>query len=208
MNFLWISGWAVPPAWLAAEARAVFPDAQHAAVSPSAAATAVTQKNFNVLGGYSLGALWVLMHAQDFPATMPVILLAPFFSFAAENGDGGRIARAQLRLQRRRFRQDPAAAIVDFYRRSGLKNVPHSASYFTPEKMAEFDMELDWLESWQAPVPAPKHWVGFVGDSDPLLDAEKLREKWPAVQVVSNAGHAPGPLLCAAAKEFKTKASR
>jgi hypothetical protein len=88
-----------------------------------------------------------------------------------------------------------------------LENVPHSVNYFTPEKIAELDTELSWLESWQAPVPAAKHWIGFVGDGDPLLDAEILREKWPAVQVVSKAGHAPGPLLQAAAQEFQARAA-
>jgi hypothetical protein len=208
MTFFWIAGWAVPPSWLAAEARAAFPEAKHTAASPSAAASSVAKENFDILGGYSLGALWLLMHAKDFPETIPVILLAPIFSFPAKNGDGGRMALAQLRLQRRRFRKDPTAAVNDFYRRSGLDNDVPKADNFSDQEIAALDTELGWLETWRAVAPPPKHWRGFIGENDSLLDAKILRQKWPALQLVSDAGHAPGPLLRAAAKEFPVKAVR
>jgi hypothetical protein len=208
MNFLWVSGWAVPPAWLVEQAHAAFPDAKHAASSPSEADVAVIKGNFDVLGGYSLGALWLMTHAKVLPKSVPVILLAPIFSFASENGDGGRMMLAQLRLQRRRFRKEPTAAVNDFYRRSGLENDVAPASNFTTKQIAALDTELESLETWRAVAPPPKDWLGFIGKNDPLLDAEKLREKWPALQIVPNAGHAPGPLLRAAAKKFLPKARR
>jgi hypothetical protein len=208
MKFLWLSGWAVPPSWIVEEARAAFPGAKHIAASPSEASMVVARKNFDALGGYSLGSLWLLMHAKDFPETISVILLAPIFSFPAENGDGGRLALAQLRLQRRRFRKEPAAAVNDFYRRSGLDNEAPKANDFSDQQIAALDTELGWLETWRVVAPPPKHWRGFIGENDSLLDAEILRQQWPALQVVSDTGHAPSPLLRAAAKEFPMKAMR
>jgi len=206
MKLLWISGWAVPPTWLAEQAHAAFPDAKHDAVSPAEATATLGQKKYDALGGYSLGALWLLMHAEKLSETVPVILLAPIFSFAVENGDGGRITLAQLRLQRRRCRHDPAAAVADFYRRSGLENIVPAVSNLTASQTAALDTELGWLENWRAPAPPPKHWLGFAGENDALLDAGKLKEKWPDLRIVPATGHAPGPLLRAAAGEFPLKA--
>jgi hypothetical protein len=206
MNFLWISGWAVPPAWLAGRARTVFPHAHHTTVSPSDAAAATAAEKFDVLGGYSLGSLWLLMHAKDFPKNLPVILLAPIFSFAAENGEGGRVTLAQLRLQRRRFRNDAPAAVTDFYRRSGLEHIVPAVNDLTAEQITALDTELGWLESWRAASPPPKHWFGFIGGNDPLLDAKQLRTQWSELQIVAEADHAPYPLLQAAATVFQAKA--
>ena len=208
MKFLWISGWAVPPTWFMEQAQMAFPEAIHTAVSPKEAGVVLQRDKPDVLGGYSLGALWLLMQAKANPATMPVILLAPLFSFAAENREGGRIALTQLKLQRRRFRNDPKAAVADFYERSGLLNIVPALKDFTKEEIVALDAELGWLENWRAEPPPPAHWQGFVGDKDPLLDAEKLKEKWPRLQVVANTGHDPRPLLQAAAKEFLRKGQR
>ena len=208
MRFLWISGWSVPPTWLASQARDAFPEATHTAVPPSEANAGIAQEKFDVLGGYSLGALWLLMHQKDFPENVPVVLLAPIISLVAEYGDGGRVALAQLRLQRRRFRQQAKASIEDFYRHSGLENILPAVGELSNEQIAALDTELSWLEEWRAAVPPPKNWRGFVGQEDPLLDAEVLQGKWPALRLVSQAGHAPGPLLRAAAQKFQVKGPR
>jgi hypothetical protein len=208
MRFLWISGWAVPPAWFSEQACAAFPEATHTAVSPSAAAAALVSKKFDVLGGYSLGALWLLMHQKNVVETRPVILIAPFFSFIAENGGGGRVVLAQLRLQRRRFRHDAQTAVNDFYRLSGLENSVPPAGELSTEQIATMDTELGWLEEWRVTEPSPANWRGFVGRDDLLLNADILQGKWPAARIVPDAGHAPGPLLRAAAKELPSKVSR
>jgi hypothetical protein len=208
MKFLWISGWAVPPAWLAEQARTAFPLDTHLAVSATEAAGGLTRENPDALGGYSLGALWLLMQAKDLPKNIPVILLAPIFSFAAENGDGGRVALAQLRLQRRRFRNDAKATVTDFYRRSGLEQIVPAARDFSTEEIAALDQELGWLEIWQATAPPPQAWLGFVGENDALLDAKKLQEKWPSLRIVAQASHAPGPLFRAAAEHWQAKVIR
>ncbi len=203
MNWLWISGWAVPPTWLAAQAEATWPDACHLAVSPSEAARALNTEKFDVLGGYSLGAQWLMRQAQSIPTKIPVLLLAPILALAAEQNCGGRVALAQLRLQRRRLRSQPAASVADFFRRAGLPNfstLPATVTWPCPQ-LDTLDEELGWLEEWRIPPP-PEHWRGVVGGNDPLLDATVLQKLWPALQITPEAGHAPGPLLASARKFF------
>ncbi|MDA0578252.1 MAG: methyltransferase domain-containing protein [Verrucomicrobia bacterium] len=201
MKWLWISGWAVPPAWLARQAQLAWPADEHVAVTPSDAQQALSTMAFDALGGYSLGALWLLQHAQQVPAETPVVLLAPIFSFTAEAGLGGRIPRKQLRAQRRRLRQDGPDAIVDFLTRIGVApdHFPTLAADLTPARLSELDTELRWLEEWQSTPPPPPAWSGCVGDEDPLLDNAVLLAHWPTLRVVAGAGHAPEKLLQALA---------
>jgi hypothetical protein len=202
MKILWINGWAVPPAWFCAQAHAAWPEAEHRAVSPTEAAAAIAEGNFATLGGYSLGALWLLCHAQEIPKNMPVILLAPIFAFTAEENCGGKVARAQLRLQRRRLRKDAPAAVRDFFQRAGLADIPSTADEISGAAAQSLDAELGWLENWRVTAPPPKNWRGVVGAEDPLLDAAALKKIWPALQMVPQANHAPAPLLRAARNTF------
>lgn len=203
MNWLWISGWAVPPTWLAAQAQATWPHARHVGVAPSDAAQALAEGKFDALGGYSLGALWLLRQAENLPAKIPVLLLAPILAFTSEHQAGGRVALAQLRLQRRRLRTQPVAAIADFFQRAGLTELATSPEAMTwnAARHPALDEELGWLEHWQAQPPA-KNWQGFVGGDDSLLEAATLQKLWPTLQLVARAGHAPGPLLNAARTFF------
>jgi len=196
MNWLWISGWAVPPSWLTAQAQAAWPEARHVGVAPSAAAHALTAEKFDALGGYSLGALWLLHQAKDIPSKIPVLLLAPILAFAAERNRGGRVALAQLQLQRRRLRNQPAAALADFFQRAGLAELIDSpeTKAWNSTRLAALDEELSWLEEWTA-APPPEHWRGVAGLDDSLLDATLLKKLWPALRLVPNTGHSPGPLF-------------
>jgi hypothetical protein len=208
MNCLWISGWSVPPDWLAAQAAAVWPRVAHRAVAVADAESALAAGNYDALGGYSLGTLWLLRQAEKIPAPTPVVLIAPILAFPAEDGKGGRISRAQLRAQRRDLREDAPAAVLAFARLAGLAElgIPAPPDEFNPTNVAALDAGLGWLETWTASAP-PASWQGWVGEADPLLDAAQVHEHWPAVRVVPGAGHAPGPLLRAAAAEFTPFAS-
>jgi hypothetical protein len=204
MKCLWISGWAVPPDWFAAQARLCWPAGEHNAVAPHQAVTALATGGFDALGAYSLGTLWLLRHASLIPKNTPVFLLAPIFAFPTEAGLGGRIPRAQLRAQRRHLRRDAPGALLQFAQLSGLAalNIPAPPDELSATHLATLDTGLGWLEDWTAPLPPPASWRGWVGDVDTLLDSQHLRDLWPALRVVPGAGHAPGPLLRAAAIEF------
>ncbi|MGA2053492.1 MAG: hypothetical protein ABSH19_09285, partial [Opitutales bacterium] len=203
MKWLWISGWAVPPTWFAAQVRRFWPAGEHAAVAPHDAAAAIDAGDFHALGGYSLGTLWLLRHAHRVPKNLPVFLFAPIFAFPAEANLGGRIPRAQLRAQRRQFRHDAAAALLQFAQLSGLAalNIPTPPDELSAAHLAALDTGLGWLEDWTAPAPPPAGWRGWAGDADPLLDSARLRTLWPSLHLVPGAGHSPGPLLQAAAAE-------
>lgn len=203
MKWLWISGWAIPPAWFAAQAQAVWPHARHLCVEPSTAAQALNTEKFDALGGYSLGALWLLRQAKTIPQQFPVLLLAPIFAFPSEKLCGGRVALAQLRLQRRRLRSQPAAAVANFFQRAGLEelNTQPTIADWGAKRQTELDEELGWLEDWRAPVP-PENWHGLIGANDALLDAPQLKKLWPSLQIVPQAGHAPTALLKAASGLF------
>ena len=202
MRFLWISGWAVPPVWLAALARREWPDAEHVACTPTEAEKSFSPAPFDFVGGYSLGALWLLRHAAQVPEKMPVILLDPVFAFSAEQGCGGRVALAQLRVQRRRLRADPKSALEDFSRRAGLSELFPIVGEPSPAAVSTLDEELGWLETWRASPPANPRWQGCVGDNDALLEAAALQKIWPGLRVIPGATHAPAPLLRAARNFF------
>jgi len=201
MNWLWISGWAVPPDWFAEQARGVWPGINHTVVTANDADSALATGGFDLLGAYSLGTLWLLRQADHVPENVPVALLAPIFAFPAEASLGGRIPRAQLRAQRRHLRRDAPAALLEFAQLSGLAalNIPAPSDEFSADHLAALDTGLGWLEDWTAPAPPPAHWHGWVGADDPLLDPMRLRALWPALSIVPGAGHSPLPLLRAAA---------
>jgi len=202
MKFLWISGWAVSPVWFAEQARAHWPEAEHQAVSPSEAPAAIAQNEFTAVGGYSLGALWLLSHSAIVPKNVPVVLLAPIFAFPAELAGGGRMTLTHLRWQRKRLRNDAPAALADFFQRAGLTNEVPPPDQLTPAQIALLDDELGWLETLRAPAPPPPTWLGVTGGDDSLTDATKINSLWPAVHIISAAGHAPGPLLRSARELF------
>jgi len=202
MKFLWISGWAIPPAWFAQQARETWPAAEHTAVSPTDAAAALNQQKYDALGGYSLGSLWLLKQHQVIAREIPVILLAPIFAFTTEQDQGGQIALAQLKLQRRRLRNDTPRALADFRQRAEMHNLVPIPEDLSPQAIASLEEELHWLEKWQVPPPPPQHWQGVVGNNDPLLDAVVLKSHWPKLTILRDAGHAPRPLLREAARIF------
>ncbi|HTB62138.1 MAG TPA: methyltransferase, partial [Opitutales bacterium] len=202
MKILWITGWAVPPAWFSSQAYAVWPEAEHRVATPTQAAAAIASENFEALGGYSLGALWLLVHVREIPKDIPVILLAPIFAFTAEENCGGKVAHAQLRLQRRRLRKDAVPAVNDFFQRAGMANSLGRLDSLSESQISDLDEELGWLENWKVKEAPPQHWCGFVGAEDPLLDAVELKKIWPDLQIIARAGHAPGALLCAAKLGF------
>ncbi|MDE3084882.1 MAG: hypothetical protein KGJ37_06675, partial [Verrucomicrobiota bacterium] len=119
MKIAWLLGWAVPEAWFAPLAQKAFSNAEHVFIAATSAALERLHAAapFDQIVGYSLGAHLLLTSSAPFPH---VALLAPFFAFSAEEKFGGRVARGQLRYLARWLRSDPAAALADFYFRSGL----------------------------------------------------------------------------------------
>ncbi len=157
----WVLGWAIPEPWFATLAHAAFPEAQHHffVPSPSVIDTVEAAGPFDVIYGYSLGSLLLLLNAARVSQLGRVDLLAPIFAFPREDALGGRVSRTQVRQLARWLPRDPAAALTDFYHRAGLgiecrAGSPHPAvaeciPEFTPNDFASIDRQS------VAPLPSP-----------------------------------------------------
>ena len=189
-SILWISGWSIPPEWLAGLARRRLPAWKHDATAPSARTLSdLAASDADMLGGFSFGAQ-LLMRMDD---PRPRLLLAPFGDLKAEAGLGGAVAATRIRQQLRQLRRDPAGALADFRRLIGVPDFPDALDH------EELAWGLGEMLAPERPVPSqPAGTVALAGESDPLLDIPALRGILPDLHVVA-CGHAPEPLLAAAA---------
>ena len=188
MKIAWLSGWAVPPQWVEEAANKYFPAHEHRAFLPTranAAALAEQADRFDALAGYSLGALLCLQNPSLLLGFKKICLFAPFAAFCAENQLGGRMRRAQLLFLKRWLRRDPDEALRDFYARAGL---PIFAQTRRPpsDVLAE---GIECLLCLRGETPDLPHVKAFAGTCDPLLDAEFLKRRWPALQTIKDANH-------------------
>lgn len=189
MNIAWISGWAVPPAWLEAAAQKAFPAHTHRAVAPSLRAARELTKpeaGFDLFAGYSLGALLWLTSEAALPPGKKALLFAPMFAFCEEKHKGGTTRRAQVLFLKKWLRRDKRAALRDFYARTGLPDFSKDASHET-EALIEGLTLLETLEA--APAPSAR-FLGYAGGADPLTEAATLKKLWPSLAVLPQATHA------------------
>ncbi len=164
------------------------------------AAEAATSASWVV--AWSFGAFRVLQAAacgQTFAGQ--VVLLAPFISFAAEHGWGGRCTLTQLRWLKRWMARDSLSALHDFYQRAGI---PSLAMTTDASLMDEWGRGLDTMMEDTGRGIAdhfagglPSNFSAVVGESDPLLDARRIAEVLPGTRVIPGAGHECGPLFAA-----------
>lgn len=204
MKMGWISGWAVSEAWFHERVSRVWPEARHVVVPASADAVDRLEREggFAVVGGYSLGAHLLLAEAARVSAlAAQVVLLAPVFGFAREEGLGGLSGRTHVRYLRRWLRVDPVAALRDFYLRAGL-----DISVDDEPATDGLDWGLEVLERSRVEPPAPAGWRLYCGDVDDLLDAARLGVLSPGLVTVPGAGHHPGELLREAAAGVRLQA--
>jgi len=209
----WLLGWAVPEDWFEAFARGAFPSASHVFARPSPGAIDELEAcaPFDWVVGYSLGTLLLIGQAPRADRMGRIALLAPIFAFPSEEGLGGRIHRAEIRVLARRLRQDPLRAIGEFTCRAGLATVPGvrvSAPLGTGPLPLGTDpwatseegrLSLAWglaqLENVRLDPILPGGWAGWCGEDDPLLDARRLHELARAITPLKGATHHPLALI-------------
>jgi len=200
------------------------PGSTHVFLAPTAGVAQAATDSDQIVA-WSLGAWRVLDHASRgnaFPG--PVLLLAPFLAFCAEDQFGGRASRAQVRWLRRWFQRKPAEALDDFRQRAGLGQRVHGAlgkadrqealgphprqpslqASQSPYASADLLEGLDTLE--ESPSPGllkfvaqglPAHWRALVGGGDPLLDGKAVCRAIPGCKLIPDATHEPATLLAA-----------
>lgn len=199
-RWLWIGGWALRPEWQARQFKAQWPDYIHDVLAPDKLCLAeysrrIDSGTYERLGGYSLGTLLLLRSFEREPVT-PTLLLAPVLDFKTEAARGGRMRRAHLDALERKLKQEPLAAVNDFYARAGLTIEPTDTLPYQVE-------DLLWgIE--QLRTTAATHWrwdqvKAIIGERDPLLDAVMLQQLWPGLVILPRAGHDLAELIVEAA---------
>jgi hypothetical protein len=198
MRVTWISGWGVAPESLRPLAEKYFSDSEHTFLAPTAdcirhdAATDLTI-------AWSFGA-WRLMEAASRGVQVPgmALLFAPFVAFPSESGLGGKFSVTQVRFLHRWVQRDPLAALGDFYQRVRMMDAPTELPYAVPDLLEGLDRLAE-----DAP-PAlrefagrglPRNWQAFIGDDDPLLEAETVARSLPGCLQLRGVGHAIADLL-------------
>jgi malonyl-CoA O-methyltransferase len=202
MKIGWLMGWAVPETWFAPLVRQVLPEAEHVFVAAEPDALAQLEKAgpFDWVVGYSLGSMLLLREAARTERLGRVALLAPIFAFPREAELGGRVAQTQVRQLSRWLRRDAPAALADFYARAGLDVPPEPAPAAATDILL---WGLERLENDRTEPPVPEGWRAWCGTNDALLDAARLGELAPSVQIVAGATHHPAALLRAFAHEVE-----
>ena len=202
MRIAWVLGWAVPETWFAALARAAFPQAEHGffAASPMWLGKISATGPWDAITGHSLGALLMLKERAAVSRLAPrVTLLAPVLAFPAEAGLGGRIALTQVRYLTRWLKNDPTAALADFYARAGMAGC-EAGELNAPAELLQWGLER--LMQDRVEPPLPKGWRGYVGENDPLLDAGELARRDSTLTCVAGATHHPEALIRAWRADF------
>jgi hypothetical protein len=189
----WIGGWGVSLAEMRDLAVAHAPAAEHV-IYPPVVGAAENLVGCDAVVGWSLGAhLWLEAGARGVKLPPKALLFAPFTSFCAEHGSGGRVSETQVKWLRRWLDTDPAAALADFRRRAGL--VP-ATSADLPYEIEHLRSGLDLLAQ-PAGVALitfgrqglPAGWEAYVGDQDALLIPAGVCEAVAGCQTVAGLGH-------------------
>lgn len=148
---------------------------------------------------WSSGA-WRLMEAASRGIEIPgmVLLFAPFVAFPAESGLGGKVSVTQVRFLHRWVRRDPLAALGDFYQRVRMMDAPTELPYALPDLLEGLDRLAEDAPPALREFAArglPRSWQAFVGDDDPLLEAETVARSLPGCLQLRGVGHAIADLV-------------
>jgi pimeloyl-ACP methyl ester carboxylesterase len=196
-----ISGWALPSQWFHEEIKCFFPDATINVLYPLHPGNPLEAKHLlesaqaDLYIGYSLGSLWLMTYKNMLPEGSVKAVLAPILAFTSERNRGGKTEETKLKYLTRQLKRNPKdpSPLLDFYSDSEIK-IPDSWLNAVPEN----EVLLEGLE-FLLTVPVPDieglNIVSLVGQEDRILDADKLKHHLPQLEIIPDAGHAPGPLL-------------
>lgn len=193
MKLGWIGGWGVSLEEMRIIAVAHAPDAEHLIYPPVVGAVENLSECDAVIG-WSLGA-HLLLEAGARGVKLPpkVLLFAPFTSFCAEHGSGGKVTETQVKWLRRWLDTEAPAALADFRRRAGLAAAPTAALPYEPDYLA-LGLELLLQPAGLSLITfgrqgLPPGWEAYVGENDTLLNPEGVCQAVVGCQIVEQAGH-------------------
>jgi hypothetical protein len=195
-RWAWINGWGVPADVFTATVHECWPQHTHIVFAPDRQALVrVRAAGADLVAGYSLGAL-LLLSDDTWPASLPLVAVAPFLAFDAEVGLGGMTAAATREMMRKKFDRNPSGMLRLFQRMAGL---PGLVSDPLPYAVEELAWGLDALGTLRAAPGTVRRTRCYTGTRDPLLSAEQLALHIDALHLIEGAGHDFHQLLPAVA---------
>ncbi len=201
MNIAAAAGWAIPSEWFARMIRESFPAATVNVLVPNDPADAAEARTLlqsvraDLYIGYSLGSLWLLTHQAFLPENTKRALLAPILGFCREQDRGGKTPETKLKYLIRVLTRNPEerSPLLDFHADCGLAftgsdldSLPDAAVLLNG---------LEFLRAAQASADDAAGFTALLGDRDPFLDAVRLKQLIPALEILPGAGHSPAPLI-------------
>lgn len=195
MRYAWLTGWATSPRATEECARAWCP-AEHRVVVPGSEWKQQLAKLLGpdtVLCGYSTGAHLLLTEPSLWGQSSEVLLFAPFLHLRSDLNLGGRANAAVLSRWLSALPQRRERTISTFRRWVGLPADPDLQSISLGDLTWGLTRLLDGPPASVPELP----FEAWLGHSDPLVDAQRLRTFIPRLHVV-NSGHGLGELLRAA----------
>lgn len=204
-RWLWLGGWAIEPEAGCAFVRARWPNCQHAWIYPGPTwrddLLRALEAGVDHLHAYSLGAS--LLGAFDgFDALPSVTLWAPFRSILAGVAPEGRIALDDLAKLQNALQRRPEAALRQFYRFANL-GIPLPPAIWTSMHADALDWGLAQLAQSE-PRPSPNlrpQDSAWLGQHDPLVQAEPLLAALTGAQLAPEAGHCISQLITKKARQ-------
>ncbi len=203
-----VAGWAIPGDWFETIVRDAFPGATVHTLLPKDPADAQEAKALlqsvraDLYLGHSLGSLWLLTHRAFMPEKAERALLAPILAFCRERDKGGKTVETQLKYLIRVLTRSPEqrSPLLDFhvdcgvaFTASEMKSLPDSAVLLNG---------LKFLQTALVSADAATGFYACVGERDPFLDADRLKQLIPGLEVLPGAGHSPVPLVLRLAERW------
>lgn len=136
--------------------------------------------------GYSTGAFLLLEYPELAERFDRAVLLAPFVDFRAESKLGGLTRMAQLKVMREWLQRSPQSALKDFYNRAGI-TLPFSGDL--PVSPIDLSWGIERLMEDTRCIDSLRSFECYVGEEDPLIDAQLLKRLNTNLTIVPSVGH-------------------
>ncbi|PIQ97484.1 MAG: hypothetical protein COV67_03920 [Nitrospinae bacterium CG11_big_fil_rev_8_21_14_0_20_56_8] len=202
MNIFAVSGWALPAEWFREQVREYFPSAQVKCFYPrnpfvrDEAVRELNTHRADLYIGYSMGSLWLMKYRDLLPPDSVKALLAPILAFLKERDMGGKTGETQLKYFikiLKRNSRNKNSALLDFY---SSCDFPFSRALIEDIPDAETLIRgLEFLATESVSEEACCTFKAITGEKDIFLDAKRLKNLIPHLEVVDSAGHSPSLLL-------------
>lgn len=196
-----ICGWALPPKWFKVQVEKAFPCAKVKVLYPSLPGDILEAEDLlgnsmaDLYIGYSLGSLWLMTHQDYLPRDSQKAILAPILAFTRERNRGGKTPESKLKyLMKKLIRnREDLSPLLEFY----ADNEIHFPAPLLKEvpAMGLLINGLEFLQSAPIPEIGLEAFMALAGGEDRLLDGKQLKDYLPQLEIISDAGHAPAPLL-------------